>query len=552
MRRTFVKDSGGLQPARAWDRLKPAPTDPPIAAPSLPRRVWQAFCVPGNWFRRRWMWKLALSHIIVVFIAIAVVLVLNLALVTGHLPIPGYNLGKQIGEESIGRQARAFALALSTEEAAEPTLLSNQFRRFVTVAYVGNSSLSTGQILVVDRQGILIDQVNSALPLGVPVNDPEAPEMTQLVRNALAGETSLSSARLYAFHSSTGVYAAAYPIMDGANRPVGAILLRTARQEPFLRVLRQSVPGFFGTSPMVALLVWGPVVVTAIVVSILLSRTLTRRLRRLERAAKEIAAGNLDQYVPVTSTDEVGQLAEQFNRMTAQVREAIEKQRAFVANASHDLRTPIAVTQGHLDGLLHGAQAHQFDPDTVRSLTTIERQTHHLSQLVNDLLAVAMLDEAAQRTQIESLPIVPLVTEVVDSLRDNARTQRKVTLTTRLAPDLPSVRADRERLRQALTNLVQNALRYTPAGGAVLVSAEQRGASIALAVTDTGIGIAEEDLLHVFERFYRTDPARGRDTGGTGLGLAIVKSAVDAMGGEITVESQVGSGSRFTIVLPGG
>ena len=330
--------------------------------------------VPCQWFRRRLMWKLALSHFITVFIAIAVVLVLNLAVVSGHLAIPGINIGKQIGEESIGRQAQAFALALSSEDAAQPALLSNQFRRFVTVAYVGNSSLATGHILVVDKQGILIDQVNSQLPIGAPVNDPEAPEMAQLVQNALAGETNLSSEKLYAFHASTGVYVGAYPIMDGANHPVGAILLRTARQEPFLRLLVGSLPNLLGTSPMAGLLVWVPVIVIALVVSVLLSRTLTRRLRRLQRAAGEIAAGNLDQHVPVTSIDEVGQLAAQFNRMAAQVREAIEKQRAFVANASHDLRTPIAVVQGHLDGLLSHRDAHRFDADTVRALTTMERQ----------------------------------------------------------------------------------------------------------------------------------------------------------------------------------
>jgi len=551
MRRTTVHDGGGLQSASRLD-MRPGGKPKPAATESIPhaRRAWETVCAPCRWFRRRLMWKLALSHIIVVFIALAGVLVLNLALVTGHLAIPGYNLSQQIGKESIGRQARAFAGALSTEEATEPALLSAQFRRFVAVAYIGNSSLSTGHILVVDRRGVLIDQVNSPLPVGAPVNDPEAPEMTQLVRNALAGETDLSSARLYAFHADTGVYMAAYPIMDGANHPVGAILLRTARQEPFLHLLADSLPTLFGASPTAALVVWGPVVVTAILVSILLARTLTRRLRRLKRAAGAIAAGDLHQYVPVTSIDEVGQLGEQFNTMTAQVRDVIEKQRAFVANASHDLRTPIAVVQGHLDSLLHDPARHHLDSETVRSLATMERQTHHLSQLVNDLLTVATLDEAAQRLHIEPIAMPPLIGEVVDTLRDVARSQRKVALTTRIAPDLPPARADRERLRQALTNLVQNALRYTPEGGAVLISAERRGTSIALAVTDTGIGITPEDLPHVFERFYRTDRARGRDTGGTGLGLAIVKGAVDAMHSDITVESRVGSGSRFTILLP--
>ena len=532
---------------------KPAQALPDAPAMrSLGRRLWRGACAPCLWFRRRLMWKLALSHIAVVFIAFAGVFGINLAIATGNLALPGYNISQRVGEESIGRQTRAFALALSSENASEPALLSNQFRRFVTVAYVGNSSLSTGHILVVDRRGVLIDQVNSPLPIGAPVNDPEAPEMTQLVQNALAGETDLSSTKLYAFHASTGVYMSAYPIMDGNNQPVGALLLRTARQESFLRLLQRSLPGFFGNSPVSALLIWGPVVIMAIIVSILLSRTFTRRLRRLERAAGAIAAGNLDQHVPVTSIDEVGQLAEQFNRMAAQVREAIAKQRAFVANASHDLRTPISVVQGHLDGLIHRSEQRDFDAGTVRSLTTMERQTQHLNQLVSDLLAVATLDEAAQRLRIEQVPVAPLVTEVVDTLREVARTQRKVALTTQLPPDLPPIQADRERLRQALTNLVQNALRYTPAGGAVLISAEQRGHMIALAVADTGIGIAPEDLPHVFERFDRADRARGRDTGGTGLGLAIVKGAVDAMGGQIAVESTVGSGSRFTITLPSG
>lgn len=543
MRRTLSHSGGGLQSATPYHGLKPS-TDLGYRL----RQAWAAGCRPCHWFRQRLIWKLTLSHIAVVFLALFGMLLLNLAVVSGHLSVPGYDIGHEVGKESIGRQARAFAVALSGDEADQPAQLSEQFRRFVLVAYSGNSSLSTGRILIVDRSGVLIDQINSDLPLGAPINDPEAPEMTQIAQNAVAGETDLASARLYAFHNATGVYMGAYPIVDEQRQPVGAILLRTAKQEPFLTLLWHALPGYLGSSLMPVLLTWGPVVGTAVIVSLLLAHNFTRRLRRLQRAANAMAAGNLNQHVPITSPDEIGQLSEQFNRMATQVREAIEKQRAFVANASHDLRTPITVIQGNIDGLLH--DGHALDPETARALDTMEKQTQHLNGLVNDLLAVAMLDEAAQRVRPESVAVGPLVAEVVETLRDVARRQRKIALTTDIPADLPPVQADRERLRQAVTNLVQNALRYTPAGGAVLISAAVRGETVALAVTDTGIGIAPEDLPHVFERFYRTDRARGRDTGGTGLGLAIVKGAVDAMGGKVTAESNLGLGSRFTILLP--
>ncbi|MCA1665454.1 MAG: HAMP domain-containing protein, partial [Myxococcales bacterium] len=219
--------------------------------------------------------------------------------------------------------------------------------------------------------------------------------------------------------------------------------------------------------------------------------------------------------------------------------------REFVANASHELRTPVAAIVGVAETLAAGAAD---DPEARSSfLEILMRHAQRLSRLTADLLDIARL-EAGYKPRVEIVEVASAVDAVVGTLQVKAN-PKEITLDKKLPPSL-SVSAERAAVEQMLSNLVDNAIKYTPAGGRVTVRAEARGGRVRILVEDSGPGIPREHHARLFERFYRVDDARSRDLGGTGLGLAIVKHLALANGGDISVESDVGSGSRFIIALP--
>lgn len=230
---------------------------------------------------------------------------------------------------------------------------------------------------------------------------------------------------------------------------------------------------------------------------------------------------------------------------------ADQSRRELIVNVSHELRTPIASIRAHVESLTMREDA-PLDPEVARYLEVIDRETERLSALVDDLLAVARAEAGELTLTIGPVSVGQVVRHVREALAPMARRQRKVVLVEHMPEgELPLVLADADRLTQVMLNLVRNAVAYTPEGGLVSIEARQDGpAQVALVVADTGIGIPREDLARVFDRFYRTDASRSRSTGGFGLGLSIARDLVEAMGGTISVESEVGSGSRFTVHLP--
>jgi signal transduction histidine kinase len=292
---------------------------------------------------------------------------------------------------------------------------------------------------------------------------------------------------------------------------------------------------------------------SASLIGYLLARRLAARLERLGEGAEALASGDLSHRVEEGQPDEVGQLARRFNRMAdrlaatvAELETALRTKRELVANASHELRTPLASIRGHVESLL-------MQPDAIERteyLAVIQRETEHLSRLVDDLFLLSTADSGALRLDLEPVALGDVVEEVAGSIGPIARRERRVTLTTIVAPDLGPALADRHRVVQVLGNLVRNALRHTPEGGLIAVRAERQDGLAAVTVEDTGEGIPPEQLARVFERFYRGDDARDRASGGAGLGLAIVRELVEAMGGEVSAESVHGQGSRFTFRLP--
>ena len=240
----------------------------------------------------------------------------------------------------------------------------------------------------------------------------------------------------------------------------------------------------------------------------------------------------------------------------AKAERADQSRRELIVNVSHELRTPIASIRGHVESLLMEIEEEDAgnapDATNLRDyLSIVQRDAERLSALVEDLLSLARMDSDELRLDLAPIAAGEVVEEVCATMAPLASRERQVTLIRQVAPMLPLILADRQRLVQVLLNLVRNAITYTPQGGIVSIIVERADAGdLALVVADTGIGIPNDDLERVFERFYRTDTSRARTSGGFGLGLAIVRDLVNAMGGSITVESKVGEGSCFRVLLP--
>jgi len=238
----------------------------------------------------------------------------------------------------------------------------------------------------------------------------------------------------------------------------------------------------------------------------------------------------------------------------ARAEQADQKRRELIINVSHDLRTPVASIRGHIESLQAACSAANStgpSPATLQKyLAIVHRESVRLGTLVEDLLSLARTEASELPVNMAVVEVGEVVEEVYQTLMPLARRERQITLVRDIAPHLPYAQADRQRLIQVLLNLVRNAITYTPDGGIVSLRLHQVDAShLALTVSDTGIGIAEEDQERIFERFYRTDASRTRSSGGFGLGLAIVRDFVLAMGGSISVESKVGEGSSFRVLL---
>ena len=248
--------------------------------------------------------------------------------------------------------------------------------------------------------------------------------------------------------------------------------------------------------------------------------------------------------VPVESDDELGQLAVAFNSMAGSIERQEQLRRNMVGDVAHELRTPLTNLRGYLE-----AVRDSLIPADTALVDSLYEETMLLTRLVTDLHELAQ----AEAGQLNLLRAPAAVSDVVEQAVQILRPQadaKGVTLAVDLPPDLPEVDIDRERIGQVLRNLMNNALAHTPAGGEIGVSARRDGGFVSVAVRDTGEGISPDDLPHVFDRFYRADRSRARQTGGYGLGLAIVRQLVVSHGGTITVESRVGQGSTFTFTAP--
>jgi signal transduction histidine kinase len=284
--------------------------------------------------------------------------------------------------------------------------------------------------------------------------------------------------------------------------------------------------------------------IAAVIVTLFISGRILRPVENLTVAAQRMSRGDLSARVPVEADDELGQLATAFNGMAENISRQEELRRNMVGDVAHELRTPLTNLRGYLEATRDGL----IQPDAAL-VDNLYEETMLLTRLVTDLHELAQA-EAGQLTLVRTpTPIGEVMEKAVEILRPQAES-KGVALSVAIAPDLPQADIDRERIGQVLRNLLSNALAHTPTGGAVTVEAGRLNGSMKVTVRDTGEGISAEDLPHVFDRFYRADRSRARQTGGYGLGLAIVRQLVQAHGGTVSVESDVGKGSAFAFTVP--
>jgi histidine kinase len=277
-------------------------------------------------------------------------------------------------------------------------------------------------------------------------------------------------------------------------------------------------------------------------------------VRALEQASELIADGNYNHEIKFNGRDELAHLANSFNRMALALRQTEQKRKDLVADVSHELRTPLASIQGYTEVLRDGLVPSRERQEEI--LDHVLKEVKHLTSMVNSMREWVNNEQALEHLDVEVMPARYVADMVVERFRPIA-TAKDIELKLEVAKPEPQVRTDANALSHALSNLVDNALRYTPEGGSVLIKIEQTKATmldktpqINFIVRDTGCGIAAEHLPFIFERFYRVDKSRDRNTGGSGLGLAIVRDTVQTLGGEVKIESTPGEGTCILFSLP--
>jgi signal transduction histidine kinase len=282
----------------------------------------------------------------------------------------------------------------------------------------------------------------------------------------------------------------------------------------------------------------------ALILGGILAYTLTRSLRELTAATRLLAKGQLGLQVKVRSRDELGTLATSFNQMSAELARSEELRRRATADIAHDIRTPLSVILGYTEALSDGKL-----PPTQDTFAVMHTEALHLSRLLDDLKTLSLVDAGELPLIYQRIDPGDLLRRAANAIRVQAE-RLGLEIASEVAPHLPQVEVDVERMAQVLGNVLANALRYTPSGGRITLSAGLANDEVELRIADTGPGIPEEDLPCIFERSYRGDKTRRQQNGEAGLGLAIAKSLVEAQGGRIIVQSRLGEGTTFSIFLP--
>jgi two-component system, OmpR family, sensor histidine kinase BaeS len=310
--------------------------------------------------------------------------------------------------------------------------------------------------------------------------------------------------------------------------------------------MMESVSRAFGRTLLYSLLVAALVATaTAATTGLFVARRIAAPVQRMLEATRRISAGRYDERVPTVGNDELGALSASFNKMAAVLEETEQRRREFITDVSHELRTPLSTLQGYMEGLMDGV----VEPSG-ETWALLYMEAERMRRLVDDLGKLSQVEAGRLDLHVVTASPEEIVGRTVEGMIP-VYAEKGVRLESAVPARTPHVLVDADRAVQVLTNLLSNALRYTPRGGRVSVEVQTRDGDVLFKVSDTGAGIAPEHLPRVFERFYRVEKSRSREGGGSGLGLAISRALVEAMGGRIWAESEgPGKGATFVFTLP--
>lgn len=399
-------------------------------------------------------------------------------------------------------------------------------------------------VTVVDRDGhVLADSAPEEKASGAEGDDPKGENLSNEseINDALAGIIAVSK-RSSPVTSTNWLYVA-YPVRS-AGLTAGVIRIGVPLTEVDQR-LRKDLIVFLE-------IIFATGVIT-VLISLWLADRVNRPVKEMSKKAKEISlSGDISNFLPVSRSDEIGELSLSFNQMIGRLREQERMRQEFISNASHELKTPVMAIGSVVEALLAGAAE---NPDLRKKfLESLERLVDRQRSLISDLLDISKLDSSAQTEWHDDVNLEQVIHDAVEQVRGQAE-RKNITLG---IPEFSEtgngalhVRGQTIQLQRAIINLLTNAVNYTPGGGQVSISTTADGNQrVIIRIKDTGAGISEEDIPHIFERFYRGEKSRNREAGGSGLGLAITHEIVARHHGTINVESTVGKGSVFTVILP--
>ncbi|KTE92446.1 hypothetical protein AT727_19015 [Desulfitobacterium hafniense] len=409
-----------------------------------------------------------------------------------------------------------------------PYLMSNLNPRPVILNVNRADRILGTEVWVIDRFGKVITA--SADHLYCEGNTLEAMDLTQLQ----SGKVSIKSGQSEYFQEA--VIRVVTPVIHD-NEFIGGVILYSP------------VRGVNDTSKNMSKIYVGAAllgILISVLIGIIFSRQITKPIKRVCEITRNIADGKFDERVEIQSKDELGVLALSINHMSKQLSELESMRRNFVANVSHELRSPLTSIQGYIDALLQGKGKDKQEEKNY--LQIVQKETHRLSRLVNDLLEISRFDSQTALFNMDDFPLRSIIDRAMKSLRLQTAAKDLI-ITTNLPSDLTLCYGDEDRIEQVIYNLLDNAIRYSSDGGEILISAIPYDNDILVEITDFGQGIPSEDIPFIWDRFYRVDKARSRNEGGTGLGLAIVKEIIDRHGGQVMVESTPGEGSNFGFTL---
>ena len=399
-----------------------------------------------------------------------------------------------------------------------------------------------GRVLLLDQDGkVQADSFQTAM--GRRLHYPEVVSILLSGQTADYGVHSLNSGEAitrlnllsFASRDEWASYSTAGIVQS--SHVIGVLLLVSSVKEMMNSLL-------FLQNNMVLLFVG--VALAAIITGMLFSRVLTQPISDMTRVIQSMSKGDLGVRAQVKGSGEIRQLALAFNSMSDQLESLNQSRNQFVSNASHELKTPLATMKIMIESLIYQPD---LDPELrTEFLSDVNQEINRLSSIVSDLLTLVHADSRSTRLNRERMSLAEVVKDTQHRLTPIAE-QNGQEISLNLT-DSCDMYADKAKLQQVVYNLMENAVKYTPQKGWVKVALSRVGRNAVLTVTDSGNGIPRESLPHIFERFYRVDKARGRESGGTGLGLSIVQQYVNLHGGNVKVESEEGQGAVFTVELP--